>query len=189
MTSETFDNPIYDQPSPQRKDGGSLTESRLCNSMPCSRSMSVNSSPNYSPLCARALDHSLRSDITHHSHESEESLNTFWKRINVSPQHVSQSNVVEGEKLTVINESYDSFHCNTTHSSEIKDSTLQALACATNCTTADSCWLAGRPIVSSEAPNKGRTGCEPNAQDLRKCHDKHHANICDIKIEIETSEQ
>ncbi len=194
-TSETFDNPIYDQPSPQKKSGGSLTESRLCSSMPSSGSVSVSSSQNYSPLCSRALEHSLKSDLNSHFYESEESLNTFWKRINgTSPQHVSRSNIFEGEKLTVINESYDSLPCSGTNSSEfLQESTLQASACATNYTMANSRRLAGRPIISevasSEVLNKGRAGYEPNTQELRKCHDKYHANSCDMEIEVETSEQ
>ena len=156
-----------------------------------SRSISVSSPQNYSPLCARALENSLKSDYTRHFYESEESLNNFWK----SPQHVNRSNVVEGDKLTVINESYDSLPCSATHSPEfLQDSTqLEASACASNCTTADSRRLDRRPIisevVSSDTANKERAGRQPNAQELRRCHNKHHANGYDLEITIETTEQ
>lgn len=193
-TSETFDNPIYDQPSPHRKDGNSLTESRLCGSMLSSRSISVSPSQNYSPLCARALEHSPKLSIPERGYESEESLNTFWKRMNCSPQLANRGNLAESDKLTVINESYGSLPCSAAHSAEfLQDSSLQASGGTASLTTADSRLLSGRPIISKAVSpniwNKDRPGGQPGSHEHLKHHSKHHANGFDVEIKIEASEQ
>ena len=192
-TSETFDNPIYDHPSPHRKDGNSLTESRLCGSMPSSQSISVNSSQNYSPLCPRAFDHS---HVPERSYESEESLNTLWKRMNCSPHLANRGNLVDSEKLTVINESYASLPCSAAHSNEFlqDSSSLQASGGTASLATADSRLLGGRPttitkVVSPIIWNKGRLGGQPDSREHLKHHSRHHAHGFDVEIEIEASEQ
>lgn len=196
---ETFDNPIYDQPTPTRMNKSSVTsagsraegDSRLSSIGSLSESLFQA----YSPPSRRAMEsgNGASSDPSRHSYEDVlkskfDDTPRFTSSPRGSVQHHGSSEV---EKLTVINESYDSLPCSGDQSFNfLKHCGLQASSFP-NCTVVDGHRLAGRPIITEVAFNKSRrVGSQPNAYHFGECSDDLGANSCDtLEIDIETTEQ
>lgn len=196
VKSEVFDNPIYDQaPLPRKKKNGSVCSSVRTGdigSVSSVRSFSVSSSQNYnySPPSVRAVEKINQDDTAHHDYEDVKTNFDEMPRLASSFQGSAQ-HMYQSDKLTVINESYDSLPCSGDNSfSLLPHSRLQASS-VPNCTVGDGHGLAGRPIITevniSEAFSKRKkAGSEPSTQEY---HDLG-ANSCHIvEIDIETTEQ
>lgn len=202
VKSETFDNPIYDQPTlPRRKKHGSTTSMRTgevdskLGSLTSMGSLSASSSQNYSPPSARAV----KNDPSQHDYEdittSIDELPKLSSSFRGSMQHISHSGEVD--KLTVINESYDSLPCSGNNSLSYFQHSRPQASSVPNCTTTDGHRIAGRPIITevtiSEALSKRKkSGSQPTticpADDVMDAN--LGANSCEmVEVVIETSEQ
>ena len=197
-TSETFDNPIYEHlgeeemelfTRTQRQRGWGLEHSSL-SMISSTRSPSPgNSAQCYSPLAPRVLNPTRRHPYEEIGKgESEESLRLSSSLLLSTQQPLSQTSI-EVDKLTVINEMYDSLPCS-------GESTPQFLRSANRLqypppTTADYDYvtqngrqLADEPIVNqvvvSGAFKKREVGKEPNGCHLHMYHADIHANNCDM---------
>jgi hypothetical protein len=203
VRSETFDNPIYDQPTlPRRKKSGSAgsigtgeLDSKL-GSITSMRSFSISSSQNYSPP-SRGM---VAGSSPQHDYED---IKTKFDEIPMlsssfrggSAQHMSQSGEVD--KLTVINESYVSLPCSGNSSLNYFQHPRPQAASSPNCAVTDRHRLAGRPIITevsiSDALGKRkikRVGSKPSTNCPTECSDDLGANSCDVLgMDIETTEQ
>lgn len=198
VKSEVFDNPIYDQPTlPRRKKNGSVcssvrtgeVDSKL-GSVSSVRSFSASSS-HYSPRSLRASERGNPDDTQRHDYEDIKTTFDEMPRLAASFQGSGQF-MHQSEKLTVINESYDSLPCSGDNSfSFIPHSRLHASS-VPNCTSGDGHRLSGTPIITevniSEAFSKRKkAGSVPNTQEH---HDDLGANSCNfVEIDLETTEQ
>lgn len=206
VKSETFDNPIYDQPTlPRRKKHGSMVSVRTgegdskLGSVSSMRSLSMGSSQNYSPPSVRAMKASAADDPSCHDYEDIKTnfdevpkLTLLTSSFRGSTQQMSLSGEVD--KLTVINESYDSLPCSGENSLSYFQHSRPHASSVPNCAVADSHRLAiaGRPTITevtiSEAFNKRmKVGSKPNTNYLLECHDDLGANM--VEIDMETTEQ
>ena len=127
QTSETFDNPIYDQPTPSRRKRKASSSSAARRNRSSSRSLSgSSSSQEYYPrsVLESSVARSDRKfeDTTDLLSGSEECLNAVFKASNGSTGSPSPRGSVKRpgvlawgdggvDKLTVINETYDSLPC------------------------------------------------------------------------------
>lgn len=192
--SETFDNPIYDQPTPPRsKKVFSASSERKLSSLSSLRSLSISSSQDYPPHSARTMENVFRNDPALHKYEdvilsgSEECLNATFK-VNGSPrgsiQQIARADTETVDKLTVINETYDPLPC---HLSSSDCMSFQG-SNAASCSGGETRVLAYRPIVpevvSAEVFSKEPV---PNGHSLPKYPEGFHGNS--LRLEIESCEQ
>ena len=201
VRSETFDNPIYDRPTlPRRKKHGSTTSMRTgeadskLGSVSSVRSISVSSSQNYSPPSARALKNSP----SQHDYEDIKTSFDDLPKLSSSFRGGSaqlMSHSGEVDKLTVINESYDSLPCSGSNSLSYFQHSRPQASSVPNCTVADGHRIAGRPIITevtiSEAFSKRKK--------LPSHHPEYPADVIDanlganscemVEVVIETSQQ
>ena len=124
--SETFDNPIYDQPTPpsSRKKITSTSSERKLSSFSSSRSLSVSSTQDFPP---HSRPMAIEGGAMLHKYEdvvmggSEECLNASFRCASSprsSTQQVTRGSETETvDKLTVINETYDPLPCHSLTSS------------------------------------------------------------------------
>lgn len=159
----------------------------------------MSSSHGYLSPSSRALENGI-SNPMHHSYEdiikngSEECLNTSF-RISITPSgSVQQATraVVEVEKLTVINETYDPLPC---HSMSIsppgyfQNASLQTLSAAgSDCFIPDG-RLAGRSIITTSEVHDNDYYSKPGSLPKYNGYDRYQDNSCNMAIEMETSEQ
>lgn len=204
IMSETFDNPIYDQPSPLvDKTGPSFFFQRSASTSKLGSESSSKSQSLVSLSCSPSGARPAGSSPAHHHHhydyitddKPEECLNAMF-RILGNPQESSvqqmNQNIAEMEKLSVINETYDHLSNSSAHDqlsicsanprpsydhlSISSANPPQHIILEDSSATNDA--VAGHPIVmefaTTEVLDNGFAGSEPNMERLQQ--DGVHAN-------------
>lgn len=206
IMSETFDNPIYDQPSPlMDKTGGSFFFQRNASTSKLGSESSSKSQSLVSLSCSPSGARPAGSSPAHHHHydyitddKPEECLNAMFRILgNPQESNVQQmnQNIAEMEKLSVINETYDHLSNSSAHN--------QLSICSANPrppydhlsissanppqhiilkdSSATNGPVAGHPIVmeftTTEVLDNGFAGSEPNMHGTQRLQQKLHDGV------------
>lgn len=208
-TSETFDNPIYEQlelgekgmelfSSSERQLAWGLEQSSLSMvSSMLSASPGLTSAHCYSPVTSTVPSSTRRpyEEISHHHHHHQGGSEESLRMVSSSSLHLStqqpqlSQTSIEVDKLTVVNEIYSSLPCSGGSTPQFLRSSANKLqhptTTAANYAPQNGHRLAAdRPIVNqvvvSGAFKKKEAGREPNGYHLHMYHTDIHANSCDM---------